>query len=556
MDHPNLWWEFVKKDWKIYSLGGLSVLICGTLQVLLPFLLGQGIDLIQGVAVRPIFEKDTKTSTFQFLFFLFLFANIFLVIGRWCWRVTLARMTHYAGSFLRGKIWERACYFPGELFQKVYTPGYLMNASTSDVHSARMIFGFTLVAVFDVVFLGGLTLILMAFLDKTITILMLFLFFILPPLIKKLSTKEMALYKKAQESLSFFHEKCSHCISTVRLQRLTQTSPLWEKILKSSAEGYRSKRLEATFCSLRFIPTMGIGTLFSYFILFGIGLTKVFSGSMSLGDFIIMQSYVLLLQDPILELGFIISEIQKGKTSLKRLGTIYQEDLQKNLVQKGDKKYDSDTGSIFKISSLSYKYHKNKMALGPWSFDVKKNEKLGIMGPTGSGKSTLLQILLGLKTNYEGEVLLCGKAVELYEHEGLRNEISMVSQNPFVFADTIWNNIQGGSDLTEDEIWHYLKIVELSEEVERFPHKIETPLGEWGLNLSGGQKQRLTLARALAKGAQFLLLDDCLSSVDTITEEKILNNLKDYLTDKTCIWVAHRKSTLKLCDRILEFNNA
>ena len=555
MDSRNLWWEFVKKDWKIYSLGALSVFFCGSLQVLLPFLLGQGIDLIQGEAVRPIFQKSSKESTFQFLFLLFFLANVFLMMGRWCWRVTLARMTHYAGSLLRGKIWERACYFPGKLFQEVYTPGYLMNASTSDVHSARMIFGFTLVAVFDVVFLGGLTLILMALLDKTITVLMLFLFLLLPPFIKKLSTKEMVLYRKAQESLSFFHEKCSHCISTVRLQRLTQTSSLWEKILKTTAEGYRSKRLDATFCSLRFIPTMGIGTLFSYVVLFGMGLTKVFSGSMSLGDFIIMQSYVLLLQDPILELGFIISEIQKGKTSLKRLGTIYQEGLQKNLIHKGENQFDSSGGPIFQISSLSYHYPKNKIALGPWSFHVKKNEKLGIMGPTGSGKSTLLQILLGLKTDYEGEVLLCGKSVERYEHEGLRKEISMVSQNPFVFADTIWNNIQGGSSLTKDEVWHYLKLVELSKEVEAFPDNIETPLGEWGLNLSGGQKQRLTLARALAKGAQFLLLDDCLSSVDTITEEKILGNLKNYLSDKTCIWVAHRKSTLKLCDRILELNH-
>ena len=178
------------------------------------------------------------------------------------------------------------------------------------------------------------------------------------------------------------------------------------------------------------------------------------------------------------------------------------------------------------------------------------------MGPTGTGKSTLLHILLGLKTQYLGEALFLGKSVKTYEHTPLRQHLTMVSQDPFVFADTIRNNIQGGGHKSDEDIWAILDLVSLKEEVENFPDHLDTPLGEWGLNLSGGQKQRLTMARAFIREPSFLFLDDCLSSVDTLTEEKILENMATYLKDKTVIWVSHRKSTLRLCDRILELDHA
>tara|TARA_Y100001954_G_scaffold146020_1_gene155427 strand:+ start:8995 stop:10671 length:1677 start_codon:yes stop_codon:yes gene_type:complete len=551
-----IWWTFVKKDWLIYVIGAFCVLFCGGLQVLLPYILGQGIDLMKGLPTTSFLQSLTKEKAFSLLFFSFLTGQFLLAIGRWGWRLTLARMTHYAGSHLREQIWKKACYFPGNLFQKLYTPGRLMNASTSDVHAARMVFGFTLVAVFDILFLGTLTLVLMSSIDVSITLWMLFLFVLLPPFIKKLSTKEMKLYQLAQESLSFFHEKCAHSISTIRLQRLTQTGDLWEKVLGKTAEDYRERRLSATFCSLQFIPTMGIGTVFSYLVLFGLGISKVLDGSLSLGDFVILQSYVLLLQEPILELGFIISEIQRAKTSLGRLGNIYQEKPQKNLIGKGEPTVIPTKGPIFNIKALTYKYPDAPLSLGPFNFTLFKNEKLGLMGPTGTGKSTLLHILLGLKTQFEGEALFLGKSVNVYEHTPLRQHLTMVSQDPFVFADTIRNNIQGANEKSDQDIWKVLDLVALRDEVEGFPDGLETPLGEWGLNLSGGQKQRLTMARAFIQKPSFLFLDDCLSSVDTLTEEKILKNMTSYLEDKTVIWVSHRKSTLRLCDRILEINHA
>jgi ATP-binding cassette subfamily B protein len=134
----------------------------------------------------------------------------------------------------------------------------------------------------------------------------------------------------------------------------------------------------------------------------------------------------------------------------------------------------------------------------------------------------------------------------------LRSYIGHVSQKPFLFADSIRVNVAMNNELTDEEIWRYLELAGLKDDVELFGDKLDTQLGEWGINLSGGQKQRLTLARALAAKPKVLFLDDCLSAVDTITEEKILKNLDQHLKDVTLVWVAHRKSTLKYCNHTFE----
>ena len=145
-----------------------------------------------------------------------------------------------------------------------------------------------------------------------------------------------------------------------------------------------------------------------------------------------------------------------------------------------------------------------------------------------------------------------GRPILSYRHHFLRSKMGIVHQKSFLFADSIRSNITLDQNLSDEEIWHYLEIAGLKEDVENFPDKLDTALGEWGINLSGGQKQRLTLARALAKKPDLLFLDDCLSAVDTLTEERILKNLNLYLKDTTLVWVAHRQSTLKYCTHVIK----
>jgi len=162
--------------------------------------------------------------------------------------------------------------------------------------------------------------------------------------------------------------------------------------------------------------------------------------------------------------------------------------------------------------------------------------------------------MAGLEQNFRGEVLFSGEDIKSYSHVSLRDNIKLVNQKNFLFSDTVRNNISLNQKLTDEELWHYLDVAGVATDVRTFSNGLDTALGEWGVNLSGGQKQRLTLARALAAKPKVLFLDDCLSAVDTVTERKILSSLDKELKGKSVIWVAHRESTLKYCDKILELS--
>jgi ATP-binding cassette subfamily B protein len=226
--------------------------------------------------------------------------------------------------------------------------------------------------------------------------------------------------------------------------------------------------------------------------------------------------------------------------------------MKSTLLQEGGEIDDQDL-NILDVKDLSYSFIESAPLFSHLSFKLKKGGRLGITGAIGTGKSTLISILQGLEREISGgSVTFLGKPFSAYSHDHLRSYIGHVSQKPFLFADSIRHNVVMNSDLTDDEIWKYLDLAGLKDDVLNFPNGLDTELGEWGINLSGGQKQRLTLARAIAKKPKLLFLDDCLSAVDTITEELILKNLNIYLKDVTLVWVAHRKSTLKYCDQIFE----
>ena len=426
-----------------------------------------------------------------------------------------------------------------------------MNANTSDVNSGRFIYGFTLVAICDTLFLGIFTFIAMMTIHVELSLLSVVTLLILPFFIKKLSTLEMEKYKLAQEYLGDFNDLTSQVVSTIRLQRVTQTGQFWFKRMMSSAESYREKRLDAVNTSLRYIPTMGSASIFSYVVLFFMGIPFVFDGSLSVGDFVAMQGLIFLLQDPLFELGFIISEWRKAFTSLERLTDIYKNEKDPALLEQGSDLIPKDC--VIRAQNLSFQYFDGKEPVfSGLSLELKRGGRLGITGPIGSGKSTLVRVLSGIERIFEGQVSFMGKEFSEIGHDSLRKSVGYVPQKPFLFADTIRGNIKLDKELSDSDIWHFLELAGLAKDIRDFPEGLDTPLGEWGINLSGGQKQRLTLARALARKADVYFFDDCLSAVDTVTEERILKRLDEFLKEETLIWVAHRRSTLKYCDSVME----
>jgi ATP-binding cassette subfamily B protein len=263
--------------------------------------------------------------------------------------------------------------------------------------------------------------------------------------------------------------------------------------------------------------------------------------------------YVNMLTWPVASLGWVSSMVQEAEASQKRLNEFLK--IEPEIVNKNTEHSVIEGAIAFKNVSYTYE-DTNIKALQDISFTVKKGETLAILGKTGSGKSTILSLISRLYDVSEGQITVDGTLIKDLNVYDLRNSIGIVPQDAFLFSDSIKNNIKFGKEnATNAEVEAAAKSAVVHDNIIGFNKKYETILGERGITLSGGQKQRVSIARAIIKDPEILLFDDCLSAVDTETEEAILNNLNEICKNKTTIIVSHRISSAKNADRILIIEN-
>ena len=554
--HYKLLTSYIRDNLTVYFLGVLSVLLCNIGQVYFARAMGHAVDFFSTKKLPEFFSRFDQQDQFFYLFLSILLARFALFLGRIGWRITLGRQTHKISGVLKNKIWQSTKYLKLSDLNEKFTKGALMNLATSDVNQGRFIFGFTLIGVIDVIFLTTLAVLSMLSIDVTLTLISIIVLSLTPFFIRRLSKKEIILYENAQNKLSDFNDLASQAVSTIKLQKLGGISEFWFSKLMGSSEEYRKARLEANLTSLKFYPYMGTASIFSYLILFSFGIYQYWGGFLSVGDFVAMQGLIFLLQEPLTELGFVISEWRKSATSLKRLNEVFTFEKENYLFSnfKNIKEHENNS-PVYELSDIHFSYDDGaRVLLNNFNLKINKGDRVGITGEIGSGKSTLINILSGLERENRGVVKFKGLHFHAYDHNHLRKEIGIAHQKPFVFAKSIRENVSMDQNLNDEQVLHYLNLAGLKDDVLNFDNGLDTELGEWGINISGGQKQRLSLARVLARDPEVLLLDDCLSAVDTITEEKILSNLNHYMNDKTIIWVAHRESTLKYCDTIINMD--
>lgn len=554
--HLTVWkffFSYIFRRKHIYIIGAISLIITAISQTSHPRLIGYAIDHLSSKTIPSFLHYGDKLSTFYYIFIIYLFFHLTLFFGRWAWRRILARETHYAGVYMRELIWKRAQFFSQKDLDSKFTPGVLMSLSASDVNAAKFIYGFILVATFDLTFLLFFSVAGIVMIDWRIAALTLASSPLIGIFSWKISQLETIAYTESKEELADFNDKVSQVISTIKLQRLSESRTFWENFLYEMATKFRSKKLKALIIGFYFFPLMGAGVLFSYIVLFYYGVTQIQAGTLTVGEFVGLQGYILLLQHPILYMGHIIAEWQRSKASLQRLMDLYNHPVDPYMVAK-ENSIEPGDGAPFLIENLTFDYEdrqKGEHLLDRINLQLKQRDRLGIKGEIGSGKSTLIRIFAGLELRYEGNVFYQGKELKEYSRETLAQDIAYVSQENFLFADSIRTNIRLDQQISDEQIWEYLDMACVAEDIEQLEHGLDTELGEWGVNLSGGQKQRLCLARALVRKPKVLLLDDCLSAVDTHTEETILDNLDRELKDSTVIWVAHRDSTLRKCHRVI-----
>lgn len=289
---------------------------------------------------------------------------------------------------------------------------------------------------------------------------------------------------------------------------------------------------------------------FCMIIIIYVGSGMVASGEITIGTLVAFFSYLAMVLWPVREAGTIVTQWQRGASSVERLFEVLEREPE--IVDSPSESFPEMTGRI-SLKDVSYRYEdKESFALDGINMEVAPGEMIAILGRVGSGKSTLLRLFVRLLDPTRGELLLDDHPIDQYPLATLREKVCMVLQDPFLFADSLGDNIAYDNlDRSEEQIRESAQAAALTETIERFPEGLETVLGERGVTLSGGQKQRTALARGLIRGTPILILDDCFSAVDTETEEHILSGLKRLRSNKTTLIVSHRVSTARHADRIV-----
>ena len=541
-----------------YLSGILALLLTSLTEVLLPKFIQWSLDLLTSEnaneQIPAFFIAANRGQTLNVLVSALVGVLILGWIGRVGWRQILARQSHLAGHEVKTRMWNILKDQPLSLLER-YSLGDLMNRATADWNKIRFIHGFTLVTAFDLIFFTILSVTSMLMIHPQLALLCLLMIPFLPRRIIRISRREYQQHQFAQVQLSHLSEIISQALKTIRLQRATASEGIWLDKLNREAEVYAARQFEVLNTGWRIFIWGALPCIFAYGILFTFGVTKIQAGELSIGAFIALQSYVLLLQTPLFELGSVISEWQTGFASYQRITELY--DLEEKISPTPDKliseKFQPELA--LELQSVSFSYDGKRNALRDVSLTLPRGEKLGLLGPIGSGKSSLIHLVAGLLPIEQGSARIHGLPLGQSGRDWLTQQITLVSQKPFLFAGTIRYNLSPDGRCSEKELEDVLQCVELWDDIDQFPAGLDSWIGEWGINLSGGQKQRLALARALLKPAPILLIDDGLSAVDSLTEARILERLDRRLGQQTMIWAAHRASTLQLCHRILRMED-
>ncbi|WP_141736099.1 ABC transporter ATP-binding protein [Oligoflexus tunisiensis] len=543
-----LFLENLRKHRLAYGLGTLAMLITSISEVFLPKFIQWSIEVLTDKsAVDPHGTLDRLV--------LGLVISLTLGwLGRVGWRQILARQTHLAGHEMKTRLWSVLKDQPLSLLDR-YSLGDLMNRATADWNKTRFIHGFTIVLTFDLIFFTTLSVASMLMIHVKLALLCLCVIPFLPRYIIRISRLEYTFHQVAQEQLSLLSDLISQAVKTVRLQRATASEKVWQEKLQSHAREYADRQFKVLHASWRIFVLGALPTIIAYGILFTYGVMEVQAGRVSIGAFIALQSYVLLLQSPLFELGSVISEWQTGFASYHRIAEIYNLERETKPTSEALVHRFHNPDVAVHLQDLSYSYDQNQSVLTHINLIIPRGEKLGLIGPIGAGKSTLVNIIGGLLEHHSGLVQIHGLSLEQGQRDWIVKQVTMVPQKPFLFAGTIRHNLSPMGTADDEAMVDALKTVELWDDVQKFMGGLDCWIGEWGINLSGGQKQRLALARALLKPSPILIFDDCLSAVDSITEARILNQLNAKLAGLTVIWTAHRLSTLQLCDRILRLED-
>lgn len=527
-----------------YILGILFLLFIDIVQLYIPQILKYfANDYQRGVLTM---KSATKYAL------LTIATGLMVAVARYFWRNFIIGNSMRVDYDLRKDFFWKLTSLSQNFFN-THKTGDLMSLATNDINAVRMTLGQGIIMFIDSTFLLILNLIMMI---KTTNVLfaskVLFTIPLIILIVMRFGGVIHSRFKAVQAQYGKITDRAQENFSGIRIIKAFGQEEENAKLFREDNQDYYNKNIELAKLQSFFNPFIHVLSNISYMLLLFFGAKEVMAGTMLLGDFIAFNAYLGLMMWPARALGMVIVFMQRGAASMDRLTNIFR--TEPEIVDKeGAIELDEIKGNI-EFKNVSFKYAEDlPYALKDISFKLEPGKTLAILGRTGSGKSSIVNVLLRLYDINEGEILVDGHEVKDVTLNSLRENISYVPQDDFLFSKTVKENIEFHyeHELDDEMIEKYAKIAGVYDDIIEFKDGFDTILGERGVTLSGGQKQRVSIARALAKEKNVLIMDDSLSAVDTQTEEEILKNLNTDEADVSKIIISHRVSTIKDADEIL-----
>lgn len=529
---------YLKKYQAKIIIGATMVLLTNIVAVVSPWILRNAIDRLY---------LDISRDILLYYASLLIAASAVEGLFRFLMRRTLIGVSRNIEYDLRNDLFSHLQSLSPSFYQRNPT-GDIMSRATNDLSAVRMVLGPGIMYSINTLFTAVLTISILVTLNLQLAILTLLPLLAVSVCVKYFGNQIHQRFERIQEQFATLTTLAQENVSGIRVVKAYNQEEAFIGRFQEANQDYVDRSLSLVRVWGVFNPLLTFLLGLSSVGLLWYGGRQVIQGSMTVGDFVAFMAYLSMLTWPTIALGWVINIFERGSASMGRMNQIFQS--RPEIRDESSSTLSTLEGHI-QVNNLTFSYNGTPV-LKNVSFEIPAGQTLAIVGRTGSGKSTLVNLLCRLYQVPEAGIFIDGSDINNIPLETLRTHIGYVPQETFLFSETVQQNIAfGRPEASLQSIQESAKISNIWPDIQEFPRKFETFVGERGITLSGGQKQRIAISRALLVNPRILILDDALSSVDTDTEEKILQGLAGEFTNRTVILISHRISTVKMADQIL-----